>query len=187
MSACGLDRFEPSEEVCEDADCGTCPACLTARKDAELAALRAEVVSLRQQLNKRTADDTVDLTAPDYPAEKKHKAGEQQHEDNNEKDDDDEEGGEEEEDECQEEEESELEEEAAPTSTWVLAQGDYPDSSCSDAIRVEVIGVYACRQKAEIAKAEYLEEHGYESGRYGFHLGEDSESTIDIFLANSWA
>ena len=88
-SACGLDRFEPSEEVCEDADCGTCPACLTARKDAELAALRAEVVSLRQQLNKRTADDTVDLTAPDYPAEKKHKAGEQQHEDNNEEDDDD--------------------------------------------------------------------------------------------------
>lgn len=66
-----------------------------------------------------------------------------------------------------------------PSHVWVLTKGDHPEDRYDKLVKVEVLGVYSTRAKAEDAKAEYLEEGGWQEG-YGYHQGTDAESNIEI-------
>jgi hypothetical protein len=62
---------------------------------------------------------------------------------------------------------------------WVLAKGDWP-SHRAQLVDVDILGTYSTEEKASAAKEQYLEEGDWMEG-YGYHQGEDGESTIDIF------
>lgn len=70
---------------------------------------------------------------------------------------------------------------AGPASAvFVLAKGDWPRSQSQKLVNVKVLGTYSSRALAEAAKAAFLHRGGWEEG-YGYHQGEDAESSIEIY------
>ena len=180
----GEDDFSDGDVPDHD----TCPDCRGKEREAaakdeeasrlrtEVASLQTEVQALRKQLansrpgddanagqNKRVAEEVVDLTAlsDDEPPAKRARHGVVAAAEDEEEDEDE-------------------EDEKEGSEVWVLAKGDHPQHQYDRLVGVSVLGAYSSRARAEQAKEAFLEDGGWEEG-YGYHQGNDAESTIDIF------